>query len=84
MILLRLESPSGKCAKLHTVAANNNRDHMPRSLYYCLFALCKKGVFLRAHSVHGEPRISAQRQQSGCNNIPSFFPTNHTDRTFFL
>jgi len=27
------------CAKLHTVAASNNRDHMPWSLYYCLFAL---------------------------------------------
>jgi len=36
--LLRSESPSGKCAKLHTVAANNNRDHAPRSLSYCLFA----------------------------------------------
>jgi len=35
---LRSESPSGMCAKLHTVAENNNRDHMPRSLYYCLFA----------------------------------------------
>ena len=26
------------CAKLHTVAASNNRVHMPWSLYYCLFA----------------------------------------------
>jgi len=25
--LLLSESPSGKCAKLHTVAASNNRDH---------------------------------------------------------
>jgi len=30
--LLRSESPSGKGAKLHTVAASNNRDHMPWSL----------------------------------------------------
>jgi len=30
--ILRLESPSGKCAKLHTVAASNNRDLTPRSL----------------------------------------------------
>jgi len=36
--LLRSESPSGKCAKLRTVAASNNRDHLTRSLYYCLFA----------------------------------------------
>jgi len=37
-LLLRSESPSGMCAKLHTVAANNNRDHATPSLYYCLFA----------------------------------------------
>jgi len=36
-ILLRLESPSSKCTKLHTVAASNNRDHALQSLYYCLF-----------------------------------------------
>ena len=36
--LLRSEIPSGICAKLHTVAARNNRVHMPWSLYYCLFA----------------------------------------------
>jgi len=33
-ILLRSESQSGKCAKLRTAAASNNRDHA--SLYYCL------------------------------------------------
>jgi len=27
--VLRLDSPSDKCAKLHTVTASNNRDHMP-------------------------------------------------------
>jgi len=37
-ILLRSESPSAKCAKLHTLAASNNRDQMQWSLYYCLFA----------------------------------------------
>jgi len=36
--LLRLESLSGKCTKLHIVAASNNRGHMPWPLYYCLFA----------------------------------------------
>ena len=36
-ILLRSESLSGICAKLHTVPASNNRDHAPQSLYYCLF-----------------------------------------------
>ena len=37
-ILLRSEIPSGMCAKLRTVAASNNRVHMPWSLHYCLFA----------------------------------------------
>ena len=37
-ILLRSESLNGKCVKLHTVAASNNRDYLMRSLYYCLFA----------------------------------------------
>ena len=32
--MLRSESPSGKCAKLHTVAASNNRDHPTRSLWW--------------------------------------------------
>ena len=37
-MLLRSEIPSGMCEKLCTVAASNNRVHMPWSLYYCLFA----------------------------------------------
>jgi len=36
-ILLRSESSSSKCAKLHIVTASNNRDHLRRSFYYCLF-----------------------------------------------
>jgi len=31
-ILLRSESPSSMCTKLHTVAASSNRDHAPQSL----------------------------------------------------
>jgi len=33
MVLLRSESPSGICAKLRTVAASNNRDNAPQSLF---------------------------------------------------
>jgi len=33
-LLLRSESPRGKCAKLRTVAASNNRNHTPRSLTF--------------------------------------------------
>jgi len=56
-ILLRSESPRGMRAKLRTVAASNNRDHLTRSLYYCLFAPHIFGIVLCAHSVRGEPRI---------------------------
>jgi len=37
-VVLRSEIPSGICAKLRTVAASNNRDHLTRSLYYCKFS----------------------------------------------
>jgi len=36
--VLRSEIPSGMCAKPRTVAASSNRNHLTRSLYYCLFA----------------------------------------------
>ena len=58
-ILLRSESPSVMCAKLRTVAASNNRDHAPQSLYYCLFAPHISGVVLRAHPARGESHIHA-------------------------
>jgi len=55
--LLRSEIPSGMCAKLHTVAASNNRDYASLSLCYCLFAPLIYRVVLRGHSVRGEPLI---------------------------
>jgi len=42
-LVLRSKSSSGKCAKLHTVAASNNRDHPTRSLRYCLY---KQHIFV--------------------------------------
>ena len=46
------------CAKLHTMAASKNRDHMPWSLYYiarsCHIYI---GGIVRAHPVRGESRI---------------------------
>jgi len=39
MSLLRSESPSGMCTKLHTVAASNNRDHAPQSLLLLVRAI---------------------------------------------
>ena len=62
--MLRSEIPSGMCAKLHTVAASNNRVHTPRLLYYCLLAPhIYIIVVLRAHPVRGEPHI--QRNVTG-------------------
>jgi len=57
LILLRSEILTGMSAKLHTVAASNNRDHPTRSLYYCLFAPHIYSVFLHAHPVRGESHI---------------------------
>ena len=37
-MLLLSEIPSGMCAKLHTMAASNNRDHPSRSLSLSLLA----------------------------------------------
>ena len=54
---MRSESPSGKCAKLHTMAASNNRDHATSSLFIAWSRHKYIGVVLRAHSVRGEPRI---------------------------
>jgi len=62
--LLRLESPSSKCAKIHTVAASNNRDHTPSSPYYCLFVphiygccpSCTSRSWWIAHSTQRQPR----------------------------
>ena len=55
-----------------------NRSHVSigrastsHSFYYCLFMPRIYDVFLCAHSVRGEPRTPAQRQRSGCDNIPS-------------
>ena len=54
VVLLRSEIPSGKRAKLRTVAASNNRDPPTRSLYYYLFAPHAYIFVLRAHPVRGE------------------------------
>jgi len=69
---LRSEIPSGICAKLRTVAASNNRDHMPRSLYYCLFAphICMVLFFTPIpfvvnHTINATP---PERLQQDCDN----------------
>jgi len=71
-ILLRSKSPSSMCAKLHTVAASNNRVNMPWSLHYCLFVPHICGVVLRAHSIRGESRIQRNAIRRGCNTAGFF------------
>jgi len=82
-VLLRLEIPSGMCAKLRTVAASNNRVHMPWSLYYCLFAphICMVLFFTHIpfvvnHTINATPPKRLQQH-------PLLFTTNHTDHWFF-
>jgi len=76
-ILLRSEIPSGMCAKLHTVAASNNKDHQTRSLYYCLFAPHTYIFVLRAHPVRGESY--SQRNTTGevATTSPPFYNEQH-------
>jgi len=71
LALFRSESPSGMCAKLRTVTASNNRDHALQSFFYCLFAphicCCSSRTSRSWWTTH-----LTQRQESGCNSIPSF------------
>jgi len=64
--LLQSESLSGICAKLHTMAASNDRDHASQSLLLllapriCIVVLC-------AHSVHGESHNQTQWHRRSYN-----------------
>jgi len=67
-VLLRSEIPSGICAKLRTVAESNNRDHVPQSLYYCLFVphICillflAHIPFVANHTINATPRERLQQ-----------------------
>ena len=59
-------------ARSLTLAASNNRDHMPWSLYYCLFVLHIFRCFSSHTSCSWWITHSMQHQPRGCNNIPSF------------
>jgi len=77
---MRSEIPSGMCAKLRTMAASHNRDHVLQSLllllarfthtYFC--SLCTSRLWWIIQST--------QHHRRGCNNIPSFLqqpPRSH-------
>ena len=84
IVVLRSEITSGICAKLRTVAASNNRVHMPWSLYYCLFAphICMMLFFTHIpfvvnHTINATPPERLQQHSL-------LFTTNRTDRAFFV
>ena len=55
--------------KLHTLAASNNTDHMPWSLYYCLFVPRRLyGCYSSRTSRSWWSAHSTQRQPRGCNS----------------
>jgi len=66
LVMLRSEIPSGKCAKLHTVAASNNRVHPTRPS--CSRHVYIGVVFARIPFVVWWTAHSAQRQRRGCNS----------------
>jgi len=53
------------------VAASNNRDHAPQSLYYCLFSPHRHILVLRAHLVCGELRIQHKANGEIVTNLIS-------------
>ena len=71
-VLLWLESLSGMCAKLHTVAARNNKDHMSWSLFYCLFMSHIYGCYSSHISRLWWIARSTPRQPRGWNSSSSF------------
>jgi len=64
-----IESPSGKCAKLHTVAASNNRDHMPcHSIIACSCHIYIYRCYSSRTSRSRWIAYSTQHQLGGCNS----------------
>ena len=74
--VLRSQSPSGKCAKLYTVAASNNRERSCTSITlqcYCLFVPYTYGCCSSRTSRSWWITHSTQRQRRGCNKSNDFF-----------
>jgi len=72
------------CAKLGTVAASNNRDHAPQSLFlllaratYIMVLFFTHILFVVNHTINATPPERLQQH-------PLLLTTNYTDRTFFV
>ena len=76
LLVLWSKSSNGKCAKLHTVAASNNRDHPMISLYYCLLTshifLCFYAVALCTHPICGESHFQRNVNREVATTSPPF------------
>jgi len=84
-------NPSGMCAKLHTVAASNNRDHIRNLSYYCLLALHILWCYSSRTSCSWWITQSTQRHQRGCNTtvqqeikIHKYVSHFHTKKIFIM
>jgi len=75
--LLRLEIPSGICAKFRTVVASNNRVHMPWSLLLLVRATYMYGVVLHAHPVRGESHNQCNIIGEVATTSPPFYNEPH-------
>ena len=80
---MQLESQSSKCAKLHTVAARNNRDHLTRSFYSCLRHI-DMGFILCAHPVHGDLHIKRNVNREIATIPPPFYNRPHQLHVLFV
>jgi len=78
------KSPSGICAKLHMVAANNNRVHMTWSLYYSLLTPHICAVVLRAHPIHDESHNQHNANREVATTSPLFYNETHWSRVLFV
>ena len=69
MMMLQSEDQSGKCAKLHTVAASNNREYcLTRSLIACLHLIQEYVCYSSRTSRSWWIAQATQHQPRSCNN----------------
>jgi len=67
--LLWLEKPSSKCAKLHTVAAINNKDPTSCSFCFCLFATYGCSFFTHIPFVVNRTFTTTLRGCNTCSKV---------------
>jgi len=82
--VLQSKSSNGKCAKPHTVAASNDRDHLTRSLLLLLVHVTYICVLLFAHIPFVVNRTFNTTSTERLQQRPLLFAVNRTYRTFFL